>query len=172
MKLNFYPESDIQDYTGAVDFFQNIWKKEGNKIISKWEEITNLKFYENEINVVVGNFRSQSHPLSLRFDNEDEIKKATLVHELGHRILYKRVKGMGMKSSLVRHKFLNLVLYDVFIELYGKDFTEKVIEWDATLGIENGQSLYKEAWDWALQYKTKEERQKVFQKVLEESLDL
>jgi hypothetical protein len=172
MKLNFYPESDIDDYSGAVNFFEKFWKEDGDKIIQKWEEVTGLKFYESEISVAIGNFRSQSHPLSLRFDNEDDIKKATLVHELGHRILYKRVKGFGKKSSLISHKFLDLVLYDVLLELFEEDFTNKVINWDRTLGMENGQSLYSEAWDFALQYKNKEERQKTFNDILEGKMEL
>lgn len=172
MKIHFYPESDLEDYTQAVAFFNSFWNKEGNAIISKWQEITKLNFYEKEINAVVGNFKSQSHPFSLRFDTDADIKKATLVHELGHRILHKRVKGMRQKTSLERHMFLDLVLFDVLTELYGEEFTTKVIAWDSHLRKESGSSLYEEAWNWTLQFKDKESRQKVFFEILEGKIDL
>ncbi len=166
LKINFYPESDLKDFNEAVKIFQQIWTDEGEKIISKWEEITGLKFVETEINAVVADLKSCSHPLTLRYSNEFDIKKSALIHELGHRILYKRKSSAGNKTTFERHKFLFLVLYDVFHELYGKDFTEKIIAWDSELGKDTGQSMYESAWQWALEYKTKEERQKTFKEIL------
>jgi len=166
LKINFYPESNLKDFTEAVKVFQQIWVEDGEKITQKWEEVTGLKFIETEINAVVADLKSCSHPLTLRYSNELDIKKSTLVHELGHRILYKRGSSAGDKTSFERHKFLFLALYDVFLELYGQEFTSKIIAWDSQLGKDKGQSMYEDAWQWALKYKTKEERQKVFKEIL------
>lgn len=144
---------------------------DGEKIINKWEKITGLKFIETEINAIVADLKSCSHPLTLRYNNDLDIKKSTLVHELGHRILYKRKSSTTNKTTLERHKFLFLVLYDVFIELYGKEFTNKIIAWDSQLGKGKGQSIYEDSWNWALQYKTKNERQKIFKDILSGQYD-
>lgn len=63
-------------------------------------------------------------------------------------------------------------MYDVFVELYGIDFTDIEIKRDGDFGAEHGQFLYKEAWDWVSQNKTKKERQKVFNDILEGKFEL
>lgn len=171
LKINFYPESDLGDYKEATKFFEEFWMKDGEKITNKWEEISGFKFIENEINAIVGDLRSCSHPLSLRFNNSDLVKKANLVHELGHRIFYKRVKGMG-KSSLNRHKMLFLGMIDVLLDIDMKDVLDSGIEFDKDMGSRSNQPHYEEAWNWALQYKTKEERQKVLKQIISGELEL
>ncbi|MEK7646501.1 MAG: hypothetical protein AAB381_02300 [Patescibacteria group bacterium] len=166
LKINFYPESDLKDFAEAVTIFEKMWQEEGERITDTWERVTGLKFIETEINAVVADLKSCSHPLTLRYSNEYDFKKSTLVHELGHRILYRRESSAGNKTTFERHKFLFLVLYDVFCELYGQEFTYKVIAWDSSLGKDKGRSMYEDAWQWALQYKTKEERQKIYKEIL------
>lgn len=160
MKINFLPESDFQDFNDAVKKYRDIWNEDGNKIISAWERNTGLNFNEKEINAVVFDGISHSHPLSLRFNVEENTKKSILIHELGHRILYKRVKGMGKATKLDRHKFLFLILYDVFTELYGESFTKEAIVWDSNLNSDN-----KVAWDWILKFDTLT-RKKIFNEIL------
>lgn len=172
LKINFFPESDLEDYTEAVKFFEEFWQQDGEKIANKWEEITGFKFWETEINAVVGRYVSHSHPLSLNYDKPDELKKVILVHELGHRILIKRIKGKRLKDSLENHKFLYLVLYDVLKELYGQDALDTAIEFDMKLSREFGKTQYEEALNWSFQYKTKEDRQKVFKQIIEGELEL
>ena len=74
LKINFYPESNLKDFTEAVKVFQQIWVEDGEKITQKWEEVTGLKFIETEINAVVADLKSCSHPLTLRYSNELDIK--------------------------------------------------------------------------------------------------
>lgn len=158
MKIIFHADSDLEMYNEAVREYQQIWNSESEKIIESWQRHTGLTFRETFINAVVFDGKSQSHPLSLRHNVDLDRKKALLVHELGHRLLYQRRKSKG--DSLERHKFLFLVLYDVFCDLYGASFVRKVINFDNQLG-----ELYKDAWEWALRF-NKEERKKKFQEML------
>jgi hypothetical protein len=172
LKINFYPESDLNDYEEAVKFFEEFWRQDGEKITNKWEEISGFKFWETEINAVVGNFVSHSHPLSLNASKPDELKKVILVHELGHRLLIKRIKGKRLKAGEETHKFLYLLLKDVLVELYGDEAFQTAFDFDMKLSREFGKVEYENAWKWVLQYETKEERQKVFKQIIEGELEL
>lgn len=166
MQIKFYPESDLVDLGSAVQEYQNIWDEDGQRIVQVWEKITNLKFKETFINASVSDQISGSHPLNLRYNVASNNKKSILVHELGHRILYRRVDGMKKVDSIARHKFLYFVLHDVFLELYGEDFLKEAIEFEGTLS-----EKYKVAWDFVLKY-SKEERFELFKKVLEGDLSI
>ncbi len=160
--INFYPESDLKDFSEAVIFFREYWNNEGLDIIKKIEEISGLSFVETEINALVSNVKSSSHPLTLRYNNEENIKKAVLIHELVHRILFQRKQSDAiLKTSLDVHKFLFLILTDIFLELYGEKFLEKAIIWDSNLS-----DMYQNSWQWTKKYKTKTERQVAFKEIL------
>ncbi len=171
IKINFYPESDRVDYTEGVKEYEQIWKDEGERIINKWEEVTGLKFKETEINAIIGPFRSCSHPLTLRFNLPFKQKHAVLVHEIGHRILFGNTIH---KHTLHTHKILFLVLWDVFIELYGQELLDVSISFDKDreMALSSDSRPYTEAWDWSMQYKTKEERQEMFRKILSGEIKL
>jgi hypothetical protein len=94
----------------------------------------------------------------MRADLASERRESVLVHELGHRILFRRMI-LEERSSLENHKVLFLVLHDVFIKLFGPEKTEEIIEWDKNLP----RPEYKEAWEWALSF-SKEERMSEFKK--------
>jgi hypothetical protein len=162
LSITFYPESDLRDYSEGVKEYENIWREDGEKIVKAWKRVTGLTFDETHINALIFEGISHSHPLSLRFDREFERKKSILVHELGHRLLYKKVKGGREATSLELHKLLFLVLYEVFTDLYGKDFADSAVEWDSNLP----RPQYKEAWEWALNFSV-EERKRKFQEILE-----
>lgn len=166
LNINFYPDSDLGDYTQAINEYEEIWRIDGKKICDQWEKITNLSFKESTINAIVANLRSGSHPLTLRSDITVDQKKIILIHELGHRILYKRVNGMKSVDSFGHHKFLYLVLCDVFEDLFGKEFLLKAIEYDNTLP-----DLYANSWKWALAY-SKEERLNLFNRILNGDLSI
>lgn len=167
LTINFYADSDLKDYSQPVADYQRIWQEDGQRIVDVWEQITGLKFQESYINAVIFDHISHSHPLSLRNHEEEIRRKTTLVHELGHRILAKRVAGGRHASSLQSHKLLDLVLYEVFVELYGEAFANNAVEWDSNLP----KPEYKEAWDWALAF-SKDERKIKFLEVLEKGYGL
>ena len=168
-KLNFLPDSDLEDFSPAIKEYESIWQGDSIKIVSALEEITKYVFKENFINAVVsGSKESRSHPLSLYAKLQFEVKKMTLVHELGHRILLppRRLQFADKKqypTSLENHKVLFLILYDVYEVVYGKEFADSAVKRDS----EELQGLYKEAWDFALSFKTKGDRQKKFQEMMQ-----
>lgn len=153
IKIIFHEDSDLVDVALATQEYQKIWNEEGQEIISAWENKTGLQFRETFINAIVFEGRGQSHPFCFRANLSSDMKKATLVHEIGHRILYKKIK-LPEFSSLENHKNLDLCLYDILKDLYGKDFADVVVETEAK------HPLYKEAWDWALLLSEKERRDK------------
>jgi hypothetical protein len=85
-------------------------------------------------------------PMRLRASYPAEIKKGTLVHELGHRInlqLERRPKELDEHRLL----FLFLFLYDLWTQLYGKEFADREVAFERTL---KGLYDYDSAWTWAL----------------------
>jgi hypothetical protein len=171
LKINFLPDSDLEDISEAIKQYEAIWNSDGEKIVKAWEEATGYLFKETFVNATIWSGRGgHSHPLALTaWRKSIEEKKNHIVHELGHRILlppkrehYKRTKEKRSDSSLENHKILDLVLYDVYELIYGKEFADYCVNHDS----KNLPPLYKEAWDFALSFKTKEDRQKKFKEMM------
>ena len=64
---------------------------------------------------------------------------------------------------MIIHKHIDLILYDIYVELYGENFAKKEIAYEISLWTGKGISPYKIAWDWVLSM-TKEKRQKIWKK--------
>lgn len=166
LKINFYPDSDREDRLNSVKKgtkeYKNIWQKDGENIIKTIENVSKLSFVESEINsiVYVSSLNPRSVPLSLRANVSLERKKGTLVHELCHRLISGNLIRIDVKDrkdfSLEVHKLLNLILYDVWVDIYGEQLAK------SNLDYESGIPSYKEAWEWALSF-SKEERAKRFE---------
>jgi hypothetical protein len=167
LKINFLPDSDLADYSAAIDEYKKLWKKEGEKIVKAIEKISNLKFQETEINAIVyfGILPSRSRPLCLTVKDSKERRLSILIHELGHRIISGNIRRRKTKSiPMDAHKLLDLILYDIWVELYGRKFADNAVEWEKRIP----RAEYKEAWEWAL-YFNKEERAKRFKEALKKS---
>jgi len=156
LTIKFYPDSDANTLQEPTERYETIWKKEGKRIVEKIEEASGLKFKESYINAVVfvAKLPSRSCPLSLRANIIDERKLAVLIHELCHRILTANEIGLlknqfqsEQEKTYEVHRVLNLVLYDVWSDLYGEDFAKRNVE--AEIGLKTSQ-IYKKAWKWAL----------------------
>jgi hypothetical protein len=63
------------------------------------------------------------------------------------------------------HKHIDLILYDIWVDLYGEKFAKEEIDYEISLWNGKGISPYKTAWDWALKM-IKQERRQEFQKYL------
>ena len=161
MNLNFIPESD--EFIKAASEYNGIWQSIGNDIISAIENITELKFKNILLEALVYEGISQSHPLKFRSSYDIETKKATLVHELLHLIssdYMLRIPTESDNLSLGLHKQIDLVLYDLWVVLFGNQVADNQVK------IESKRTpIYKEAWEWALSM-TKEERSKKFAELL------
>ncbi|MDQ2932998.1 MAG: hypothetical protein M3Q80_01300 [bacterium] len=157
MEITFLPYSDIKDYSQAIKEYEEIWNTWGTKIIQAWEKELGFTFEEKKMVALIWSGISHCPPLCLRDDYEFERRKSVITHEIGHLLLNRKMKKV---SSLEVHKTMYLVLYDIFCNLYGKEYA------DSTVLLDNEWSpMYKEAWEYALSFKTREERKAEFEKI-------
>lgn len=139
INIKFYPKSDELNLVKAVKEYRDIWEQEGEKFITVIERISNLKFKDREIESCVYEGKSTSHPLQLRASYPIEIKKATLIHELCHILLTDNdIKG----DSLEIYKRINPILFNTWVDLYGEDFANRMVEEEIKKG-----KIYEKAWE-------------------------
>jgi hypothetical protein len=163
LKLNFSPESE--KYAEATAEYQAIWKSEGKKIVEAMESVSGLKFTDKDVQVVVYEGVSWSghreQPMKLRASYPADVKKATLIHELGHRLI--NDIRIPKSKELDEHKVLFLILYDIWEQLYGKEFADKSVEVEKK---RKGIYDYESAWKWALSL-SKDQRATQFKELRE-----
>lgn len=170
MRINFYPEQDNIQFEKSVKEYKAIWEEQGIKITEAIERVSGLKFREKIINAIIYNGISYSSPLRLQSNILIGHKKGTLIHELCHRLVVGNniviETGKTDKSWTINiHKHIYLILYDIWVELYGEKFGKKEIDYEIDLWPEKEMSPYKIAWDWALSIDI-ERRQKLWKKIL------
>lgn len=170
MIINFYPEQNNSDYERAAKEYGKIWREEGKKIIAVFEKVSGLKFREKIINAVTCDDVSYSIPLKLQSNISIENKKGTLIHELCHRLMVGNKVRFDFAYedpnwNLEVHKQVDLILYDIWVELYGQKFAKDNIDFEISLWLKKGKSPYSDAWSFALA-KTKEGRRSEFKKYL------
>ena len=151
LSIKFKPKTKDLLLVKATEEYQYFWDKEGDIIVDAIEEISLLKFKIEKLEAVVYEGISKSNPLFLRASYSSEVKKATLIHELCHILLVDN----NIKIKDV-HKGLYLILYDIWIKLYGNSFAGRMIEIESKRNIR-----YKDAWDYVLQF-NKNKRSKKF----------
>ncbi len=166
VKIRFAPESD--KFASATKEYQDLWMKEGDKMIRALEKVTKLKFTEAGFDAIVyegvswSGYKKQS-PMKMRASYPADTKKATLIHEIGHR----HVTDLRLNDpALDEHRVLFLFLYDVWVKLYGKAFADAQVEVE-----KKRRGVYPAAWDWALTM-TKKERAEKFKAILNENKKL
>jgi proline iminopeptidase len=161
LNLTFSPESE--KYEQATADYQVIWTTDSKKIIEAMESVSGLRFTEKDVRVIVYEGVSWSgyraDPMKLRASYPSEIKKATLVHELGHRLI--DPIRIPKAKQLDEHRVLFLILYDIWEKLYGREFADHAV---AVEKKRKGIYDYESAWQWALSL-TKEERAAQFKEL-------
>ena len=162
--IRFSPQSDA--FAAATREYEAIWSSERVRVIEVMERVSRLKFLESEIRATVYEGVSQSGlgdtPIMLRASYPAATKRATLIHELGHRHLAQLKRR---PRDIDEHRVLFLILYDMWVELYGEQFA------DEQVGIEKqrrGLYDYEAAWNWALSL-SREDRRMRFQEVLQQN---
>lgn len=149
LRIVFQPDSD--QFSKAAHEYETIWALDGPRITAAMEAASGLRFEDREVKAMVLEVSSNSgykeKPMHLRASYPLDTKKATLIHELGHRL----------QSDLFHHdeddhKYLFLWIYDVWVKLYGRNFA------DAQVAVEKQRGrMYPAAWDFALSF-TPEQR--------------
>lgn len=148
LHLVFIP-LDTSFSTAAKDY-ENIWKEEGRKILETMEQMSGLKFIDSVVEVIVYEDVSNSgdnvkSPMKLRASYSYATKKATLIHELGHRLNF-AIKSYP--SNYNDHNILFLYLYDVWVNLYGQKFADEQVQIEGNRS--NPGNDYKTMWQSAL----------------------
>lgn len=145
LSLEFTPQTP--QFATAAEEYRQIWAAEGPRIIAAMEKATNLQFPRAPVRVVVYEGTSFSgderRPMQLRASYPSNTKKATLVHELGHRL----VGRLALPPNFDEHPTIFLFVYDVWTTIWGKEFA------DSEVIVESGRRGlydYEGAWKAAL----------------------
>ena len=162
VNVRFSPESESEKLVAATREYQDIWKSDGQRMIEAMEAVSGLKFAETEIPAIVYEGTSfsgsRNAPMKLRASYPIDTKKATLIHELGHRLL----SDVPKTAELDDHRLLFLVLYDIWVKLYGKAFADEQV---AVEKLRKGRYDYESAWQWALSLSEKDRAAKFQEQV-------
>lgn len=142
-------------FAPATAEYRRIWNAEGPRIAAALEAETGLTFPATAIEAIVRDGPPMTsydgRTIRLRAGYSPQYKTATLVHELGHRLALTLPRPAGLDD----HRLLYLFLYDVWTDLYGQAFADRMV------AIERRNRRfydYDAAWTWALSM-TRDERQ-------------
>ncbi|HEX9965119.1 MAG TPA: hypothetical protein VGB04_09075 [Allosphingosinicella sp.] len=141
------------EYADAADEYRRLWQAEGSRIVAAMEAATGLAFPDSRVDAIVSEGRPMAsfdgRTIRLRASYSPAYKKATLAHEIGHRLTF----AMPRSAEPDDHRLLYLFLYDVWTDLYGSAFADRMVSIERRIG-----PAYEAAWTWALAM-TREERQ-------------
>jgi hypothetical protein len=145
VRIDFVPQSD--SFTAAAQEYERIWREHGPRMVEAMERRAALRFVYPQYadtairSVVLERASSSGHrdrsPMEMRASYPEATKRATLIHELGHRLmsgLFRRDEG--------EHEMLFLWVYDVWIDLYGQQFADEQVAIEKQRG-----GPYPAAWD-------------------------
>jgi hypothetical protein len=142
LSLTFVPQSG--SFSAAALEYERLWAAERERIVRAMEFVSGLTFRDTAVTVIVYEGTSFSGyrdvPMRMRASYSADTKKATLIHELGHRLqsgLFRREED--------HHGPLFLWLYDVWVQVYGREFADAQVEIE-----KRRRGPYPKAWDDAL----------------------
>lgn len=147
VRMRFVPQAD--SFAAAAREYERIWASDGARIVEAMERVSGLTFVSSvyaDTNITANVLERASNsgfrdsPMQLRASYPRDTKKATLVHEIGHRLQ----SGLFRREE-EEHGWLFLWIYDVWVSLYGQTFA------DAQVVVERARGgPYPKAWDDAL----------------------
>jgi len=142
-------------FAAAAADYRAIWDSDGARIAAVLEAATGLTFPQTPLEMIVHEGAPMTaydgRTIRLRAGYSPAYKRATLVHELGHRLSFL----LPRDGELDDHRLLYLFLYDVWTDLYGQDFADRMVAIERRIP---GRYDYDAAWTWALAM-TRTERQ-------------
>jgi len=144
-ELTFTPVA--QSFAAASGEYRSLWCGEGARIMAEMERVTGFPYPGGRVEVFVTNSAPMTAfgggRMSLKASYPTYYKRATLVHELGHRLAF----TVPRTADLDEHRLLYLFLYDVWDALYGREFADGMVAIERRIA---GRYDYAGAWDWAL----------------------
>ena len=145
-------------FARAAEEYRGIWDREGARIVAAMEAATGLEFPAAPIEIVIGDGPPMTayggRTMRLRAGYSSVYKKATLVHEMGHVLAFRLPRGAGLDD----HRTLYLFLYDVWTDLYGRDFADRMVSIERRIP---GRYDYDAAWTWALAMTREQRRERL-----------
>lgn len=170
MVINFYPDSDALGLAEAAQEYKKVWEKKGEIIVAEIEKVSGVRFTRKFINAIIWlEEYGWSFPLALSYSTPPDQKAKEIAHELCHRLMAQNKIETKKFTRVETHKQINLILYDIFLNLYGEEETKKRIEYEINLWIKTGgkkeDNPYITAWNYVTKM-TKEQRAKEFKKYL------
>jgi hypothetical protein len=143
--LHFIASTPAHEH--AAQRYRSIWEQDGARIVAALEKRTCMRFAEDTVAAMVGDDVSHSggpaHPMGLRASYDVDIKRATLVHELGHRHLWQLIERL---DDVDGHRTLYLVLERVWADVWGEEFAAERIRTESAWRASYD---YAAAWSWA-----------------------
>jgi hypothetical protein len=140
-------------YARASDEYRRVWETDGPRIVEALERAAGVPFPAGRIDALVSEGRPMAsydgRTIRLRASYSPTYKKATLVHELGHRLAF----TLPGRARIDDHRLLYLFLYDAWTDLYGREFADRMVSIERRIG-----PAYEAAWAWALAM-SREEKQ-------------
>jgi hypothetical protein len=134
-------------HESAARAYRSIWERDGERIVAALEARTCMRFAEPAVAAVIGDDVSHSggpeHPMGLRASYDLDVKRATLVHELGHRHLWQLAERL---TGVDGHRTLYLILDRVWADVWGEHFAAERVRGEATWRASYD---YAAAWEWA-----------------------
>jgi hypothetical protein len=135
------------EFVPAADEYRRIWNEEGARIAAAMERAAGLEFPAAPIEVLVRRGPPMAsydgRTIRMRAGYSTAYKKAALIHELGHRLSFLLPREPGLDD----HRVLDLFLYDVWTDLYGEAFADRMVAIERRIA---GRYDYDAAWSWAL----------------------
>lgn len=143
------------DFAPSALVYRQRWQDEGARIAAALERIAGISFPAQPIEVLIRDGAPMTsldgRTIRLRAGYPINVWRATMTHELGHRLAI----TLGRRAGIDDHRALYLFYYDAMIELYGQEFADHVVGFERRIP---GPYDYDAAWTWALSM-TRAERQ-------------
>ena len=139
-EINF--KAEAPEFESAAEEYRLIWKQEGERIAATLHRLTGLHLEAGPIQTIVfegvSNSGFRDIPMRMRASYPADTKRATLVHELSHRLISHLVP-----KDFEEHPVIFLFVYDAWVELWGQEFA------DQQVAVESGrQGIYDYAGAW------------------------
>lgn len=145
------------DFAASADLYRQRWQEEGGRIAAALEQAAGVSFPGTPIEVLVRDGAPMTsldgRTIRLRAGYPINVWRATMTHELGHRLAV----VLGRRAGIDDHRALYLFYYDAMVDLYGRDFADHVVSVERRIVDAYD---YDAAWTWALSM-TRAERQAV-----------
>ena len=115
--------AEAPEFEAAAEEYRRIWKEEGARIAEVLHRLTGLRLEPGPIQTIVfegvSNSGYRNIPMRMRASYPADTKRATLVHELSHRLISDLVS-----KDFEEHPIIFLFVYDAWVELWGQEFAD------------------------------------------------